>query len=261
MKPVPGGFATSRPGVGLNCELDHLVLAARTLDEGVAWCEETLGITPGPGGRHALMGTHNRVFAIGSEVFPRAYFEIIAIDPDALPGRAQGATFPLGVRRAAPCGPRQASPGRRRWFDLDDAGLQAVLARGPRLVHWVARTAELDAAVAALTAQGIDVGRVLQASRPTPQGELRWRIAVRDDGQRLFGGALPMLIEWGAVHPADALPESGVTLASLTLCARDPAVLRRALQALGLATTPEGGAAICATLNTPRGTVTLCSPP
>ena len=40
-------------------------------------------ITPGSGGRHALMGTHNRVFAIGSEAFPRAYFEIIAIDPDA----------------------------------------------------------------------------------------------------------------------------------------------------------------------------------
>jgi hypothetical protein len=31
-------------------QLDHLVVAARTLDEGVAWCEATLGVTPGPGG-------------------------------------------------------------------------------------------------------------------------------------------------------------------------------------------------------------------
>ena len=34
--------------------VDHLVIAAATLDEGVAWCEATLGVTPGPGGRHAI---------------------------------------------------------------------------------------------------------------------------------------------------------------------------------------------------------------
>ncbi len=215
----------------MNCELDHLVLAARTLDEGVAWCERTLGITPGAGGRHALMGTHNRVFAIGSPGYVRAYFELIAIDPEAPP------------------------PGRVRWFDLDHAAMQAALAHGPRLVHWVARTTDLDAAVAALAAQGIDAGRVLQASRTTPQGELRWRIAVRDDGARPFGGALPMLIEWGAAHPSDALPESGVTIATLALGAPDPAALRRALQALGLRGAVAKGPPLCATLNTPRGVV------
>ncbi len=223
------------PGAGLHCELDHLVLAARTLDEGVAWCERTLGITPGPGGKHALMATHNRVFAIGSTALPRTYFEIIAIDPEAPP------------------------PGRTRWFDLDDATLQAALARGPRLVHWVARTAALDAAVAALARQGVDAGRVLQASRATPRGELRWRIAVRDDGRRLFGGALPMLIEWGAAHPADALPDSGVTLTSLTLGARDPAALQRALQPLGIASPRATNPALRVSLNTPRGAVTLAT--
>ena len=31
--------------------LDHLVVMAASLDEGVAWCEATLGVTPGPGGQ------------------------------------------------------------------------------------------------------------------------------------------------------------------------------------------------------------------
>ena len=37
-------------------------------------------------------------------------------------------------------------------------------------------------------------------------------ITVRADGQRLFDGCLPTLIEWGDTHPAATMPESGVTL-------------------------------------------------
>ena len=43
--------------------LDHLVVAARTLEEGVAWVESRLGIAMGPGGKHAAMGTHNRLLS------------------------------------------------------------------------------------------------------------------------------------------------------------------------------------------------------
>jgi hypothetical protein len=49
----------------VSIELDQFVVAARTLDEGAAWCEATLGIAPGLGGKHPLMSTHYRVFAIG----------------------------------------------------------------------------------------------------------------------------------------------------------------------------------------------------
>ncbi len=47
-------------------QLDHLVVAARTLEDGVAWCEATLGVTPGlsgvavaegPAGLTARLGT------------------------------------------------------------------------------------------------------------------------------------------------------------------------------------------------------------
>jgi hypothetical protein len=194
--------------------IDHLVVAAPTLADGVAWCEATLGLTPGPGGAHALFGTHNRLLRLHSAAHPLAYLEIIAIDPAATP------------TRAAPL---------RRWFDLDDTTLRQRLAQaGPQLVHWVASVPDIAAAVAAWQAIGLDRGAVIDASRPTPQGELRWRITVRDDGQRLFGGALPTLIEWGDTHPAHGMPASGLTLAGLRLQHPEADRLRAALTAIGL---------------------------
>jgi len=224
--------------VSAGAQLDHLVVVATTLDEGVQWCEARLGVTPGPGGRHALMGTHNRLFSIASAAFPLAYFEIIAIDP------------------AAP------APPRRRWFDLDDAALQARVRReGPLLAHWVARVADAGAAVATLRAQGIERGEVIQASRPTAQGLLQWQITVREDGQRLYDGTLPTLIRWGAVHPAAAMPASGVTLQALTLHHPQADALATACHALGLrqVTVHDGPPELQARLHTPRGEVLLRS--
>ena len=42
-------------------EPDHVVVAARSLDEGADWCERILGVRPVEGGKHATMGTHNRL--------------------------------------------------------------------------------------------------------------------------------------------------------------------------------------------------------
>ena len=207
--------------------LDHLVVAARTLSEGVHWCEATLGITPGPGGKHPLMSTHNRLFNIGSEAFPNTFFEIIAIDPDAPP------------------------PGRARWFGLDTLDLSS----GPRLVTFVARTTALDGTLAALRGIGLDAGCALAASRDTPLGLLRWRIAVRDDGAVLCGGAMPTPIEWGDRHPAASMPASGVALRSVTL----RGVPRSALDSAQLSIADTPGPALEAHLDTPRGVITLCS--
>lgn len=213
--------------------VDHLVVAAASLAQGAAWCEAVLGVAPEAGGRHALMGTHNRLLAIGSQRFPQAYLEIIAIDPDAAP------------------------PGRPRWFDLDDPVLQARVAQGPVLVHWVARCADLAAEVDVLAEAGIDAGRALAAERDTPRGPLRWRIAVRDDGRRLADGALPTLIEWGAVHPAEALPARGIVLQELALCRLPEPVPARLPAEVRLTDT---GPALAATLATRHGRVTLESP-
>ena len=217
--------------------LDHLVIATRTLGEGLDWCEATLGMRPEAGGRHAFMGTHNRVFAIGSAAFPRAYAEIIAIDPEA------------------------ASPTQHaRWFDLDDAALQSALAAdGPQLVHWVARCDDIAATSAAMRAAGVDCGEVQAAERMTPQGLLRWRIGVRADGGRALAGAAPALIEWDDVHPTDSMPPSGVALKSLRV-AGWPAPLASLLPQTIECDADPGASPLRIGLTTPRGTVALRSP-
>jgi hypothetical protein len=100
--------------------IDHLVIAADSLDQGAAWSEATFGIQPSGGGKHPLMGTHNRVIAISSESFPDCYLEVIAIDADAPP------------------------PGRPRWFGLDHPEVREAVRESPRLVHAVARTHKIE---------------------------------------------------------------------------------------------------------------------
>jgi hypothetical protein len=213
----------------MSVALDHLVVAAASLDDGARWCEATLGLACQPGGRHALMGTHNRLLALEGG----AYLEIIAIDPHA---------------------PR---PARARWFGLDEPALQHSLARdGPRLVHWVARTADLEATRTALLAAGApDPGAPTAAAR----GAYRWRITLRDDGVPQAGGALPSLIEWArdSAHPAAALPDAGVALRALR-CRGLAAPVLAALGCVGLAASDAAEApTLAAHLDTPRGPVTL----
>lgn len=210
--------------------VDHLVIAAATLTEGVAWCEATLGVVPGPGGQHPLMGTHNRLLNISSARYPLCFLEVIAIDPEA------------------------AAPGRARWFGFDELDLSA----GPRLVNVVARTSALEAHLAALRDAGARPGDALRASRQTAAGLLQWAIAVAPDGR--LDGALPTLIQWDdeTLHPATRLPASGVTLERLRVQGIGPDVQ----QALQLAQTECVAAStmnIEAELATPRGPVLLRS--
>lgn len=213
-------------------EPDHLVIAARTLDEGAAWCEATLGVVPAAGGKHPTMGTHNRLLAVGSPRFARMYLEIIAIDPDA------------------------RVPTRARWFDLDSPDLRQAIAASPRLVHWATRTNDIDAGIVALRAAGQELGAAVAAERMTPRGLLRWRIALRADGRRLASGAVPLLIEWGDVHPCDALPESGVQVEQITI----GGVNESLAASLGVTAAPAGAAPLAVSLVTPRGRVELVAP-
>jgi hypothetical protein len=219
--------------------LDHLVIVAQTLEQGVAWCERVLGVTPGPGGTHPLMGTHNRLLRIATVDYPRAYLEIIAPDPAA---HAQ-------ARR----------PGSR-WFDMDDGKLMhEVQEHGPRLVHFVANVPDVALAASAWAGLGIDRGEALQASRMTAKGLLQWRITVRGDGRRLFDGCLPTLIEWEDVHAAAGMGESGLALQSLQVTHPDAPRLQEAFEAIGLhgVAVGQGPANLCATLLTPKGRVKL----
>jgi hypothetical protein len=162
--------------------LDHLVIAAASLEQGSAWCRQRFGIEPVAGGRHAFMGTHNRLVRLAGDdanAWPQAYLEIIAIDPAA------------------------AAPARPRWFGLDEPTVQAAIAVQPRLVHWVARDARLTARRAAWAAAGFDPGPIEATERETPEGPLRWRITVPPEGRPPGGAALPALIAWDeGRHPS-----------------------------------------------------------
>ena len=217
--------------------VDHLVVAAHSLEQGIAWCESTLFVTPAPGGDHPLMGTHNLLLKIETQQFARAYLEIIAIDPQA------------------------SDPRRKRWFDLDDPQLREAIRLGPRLVHFVASCDRSAVASSALDSLGIDRGPHLAAQRETTYGPLKWKISVRDDGQRLFYGCLPTLIEWEGRHPSENLPDSGLKLLSLTATHPRPDDLFTAYRAIHLEQVgiDAGPPNLSARLMTPLGEVTLDS--
>ncbi|WP_371061219.1 VOC family protein [Rhodosalinus sp. 5P4] len=111
---------------------------------------------------------------------PAEYLEVIAVHPEAPP------------------------PAGARWFGLDGF-------HGPaRLQAWICRVADLDAALAALpeAGQAVDLAR----------GDLRWRMAVPENGLAAWDGLFPALIEWQGPRAADRLAESGCGLRALDLC-------------------------------------------
>jgi len=230
-------------------QIDHLVVAATSLEQGVQWCEALFGITPALGGEHALFGTHNRLFKIATPKFSMAYFEIIAINPEAVRSKKTTTLHP------------------HRWFDLDNPELQKSISKEPRLIHFVASTPDIKAARMALRMEGIDRGPAIHAERQTSKGLLHWQISVRADGQRLFDGALPTLIQWGKpdateplrLHPRNTLPRSGVTLQSIDITHPSAEKLQAAYTSIGLngISISEGPANIKATLKTPKGIVVL----
>ena len=210
----------------LAVEPDHLVVAALDLAQGCDWVEARLGFRPQPGGRHVAMGTHNALLSLGL----RFYLEVIAVDPDG------------------------EKPPRPRWFDLDEPRLKADLAEGPQLVHWVARTDDIAAAVARMPSLGI--------ATPMARGDFAWRITIPDDGHRPGRGLVPTIIQWSdARHPADGLPDRGLRLALLAGEHPEPAAVRTDLATLGLSETLKVTYAksprIAAMIRTPRGTATL----
>jgi hypothetical protein len=213
----------------MHAALDHLVVVCADLAQGSAWAERVLGVRPQAGGRHATMGTHNRLLRLG----PQCYLELIALDPEG------------------------TTPARPRWFALDEPAVRARAAGEPFLHTWVAASDDLDAALGVVPALG--------EALPFARGDLSWRFALRPDGALNFDGMLPALIQWrGARHPCDGLPPCGVALHALTVTHPRAAELQRAFAALGMDTAVRvdaGPPRLCAHLATPRGALTLVSPP
>lgn len=162
--------------------LDHLALLARTLEEGVAYINDALGIDIPKGGQHPDMGTHNHLMALG----PDTYIEVITIDPAA------------------------GHPGRPRWFGLDDFDGE------PCLGTWIAGTPDIEASKAA---SPVDVGSVLHLSRGTLSWKIS---VADDGSLPLGGAFPSLIEwPAGGTHPASRMTDLGCRLTNLQVQSPD----------------------------------------
>jgi len=213
-------------------KLDHIVVGAASLDQGIAYIQEKLGIDIPKGGEHPLMGTHNHVMQLGNESF----LEVIAINPDAPP------------------------PTRPRWFGLDDPSVQYSVSKKPRLLTWVVNTTDL---VGLQTQMEFALGVVTPLSR----GDLSWLFAVPDDGRLLAGGLLPHAMQWQTnTHPSNNMADLNCRFSKLTIHHPYKAWMESILadlQASKLVTVQTlnnpGQAFMTAEIETPGGMCTLSS--
>jgi hypothetical protein len=211
-------------------ELDHIAVAAHSLEHGVAYVQELLGVEIPFGGAHPRMGTHNHLLRLGDSVF----LEVIAIDPSA------------------------PAPPRPRWFGLDDPALQAELRIAPRLLTWVVRTTQIAEVFLAAS-------RPLGAIEPMQRGERRWLITFPNDGSLVDDGLIPAVIQWPpGAHPASQMRDLGCTLERLVAAHPDPATYRRDLASIGAdrhlkigASAPGTRPHLLAHVRTPHGVRTL----
>ena len=163
--------------------LDHLVIAAETLQQGVDYIHSTLGVEIPKGGVHATMATYNHLMQLGNNV----YIEVIAIDPDARP------------------------PDHPRWFNLDDALMRESLRRQPRLITWVINTADI---LTTIDKSIFPIGYPTELRRDN----LSWQIGLTDDGRLLANGLVPYIIQWNTnQHPSQTMADSGCRLLSLDI--------------------------------------------
>jgi hypothetical protein len=182
-------------------EIDHIVLGARTLEEGAAFVEQHLGVKPQPGGKHEGAGTHNMLLGLG----PDCYLEIIAPDPS------------------------QPEPAHPRLFDLDDPATKTMLEAEPRLIGWVARTTAMDAVMARLGPRGGEM-------REMHRGDLSWRMALPPQRQDM-DNLLPPMIEWRGERAGKRLRDSHFRLVELQAEHPEAEALKAALGERGLGET------------------------
>ncbi len=206
--------------------VDHLVLSAPSLDEGISHVESLTGVVAAHGGAHPGMGTHNALLALGDDV----YLEIIAPDP-AQPEPAGG--HPFGVS--------------------DDGPIE--------LVSFAVRPSPggtIDQVVAAARSEGHDPGPIATMSRERPDGsELRWRLTMPPGA----GGdqRVPFVIDWGgSPNPARSSP-AGCQLVALEVQHPNADRLSALYAALGLALpiADADAARLSARIDSPRGEIEL----
>lgn len=208
----------------MKTKLDHLVIAATSLSEGVSYVREILGVDIPYGGEHPLMGTHNHLMQIGEDIF----IEVISQNPDA-------------EKPQHPC-----------WFGFDDPFVQKSIASGPRLLTWVVNTTDIQSCI---EGAAMGCGRVEQLRR----GNLEWLFGLPSDGRLLASGMFPYIIQWQTdKHPASLMAECGCFLEKLEIFHPKAKWLEAMFDSIGFSlgakvSLHQGDVALRAIFQTPSG--------
>ncbi len=125
--------------------IDHLVIAARSVEAAADLLERDLGLAVTGGGRHEAMGTYNRLVFLGD-----TYIELIGVFDAAL------------VRSSSS-------------FAVGNAALAQLEARGDGLATYALATGDVARDVERLRTAGSPIGEPVTGSRVRPDGEVvRW---------------------------------------------------------------------------------------
>ncbi len=182
----------------MQTRIDHLVIGAGSLIQGVNYVRNLLNVDIPYGGEHEKMGTHNHLMKLGDGVF----LEVIAIN-------------------------RQVEqPKRPRWYGLDDPFIQHRIENEPTLLTWVVNTQNIDGLIQNAI---FSLGKSEVISR----GDLSWSFGLPDDGRLLAGGLLPYAMEWHTdKHPSGNMIDMGCSLHALEIYHSYPVWLQTALESI-----------------------------
>ena len=182
----------------MSSRIDHVVIGAANLTSGSSILETKLNTKFSPGGEHKVMGTHNRLIKLQSNI----YLEVIAINPNV------------------------DKPTRPRWFSLDELNIKEKIKNSPRALCWVLEVDNIEDTVKKC---GYNPGEILLLSRD----DLTWKVTIPSDGKLVESGVLPILIEWPCnQHPSEKLNNTKVSLKKLSLFHPEPNKIQKIISNL-----------------------------
>ena len=185
--------------LNIQSKIDHIVIGASSLEDGVGYVKSVLGVDIPYGGEHIKMGTHNHLMQLGND----AFLEVIAVNEKIAP------------------------PNRPRWYGLDDPYTRQCLEQQPSLLTWVVNTGNINELMLHST---YSLGKPELISR----GNLSWNFGLPEDGRLLGSGILPYAIEWHTdVHPSKGMADLGCSFQRLEIFHPYPIWLKTSLKSIG----------------------------
>ena len=182
----------------MQTRIDHLVIGARNLAQGISYVKDCLGVDIPYGGVHETMGTHNHLMQLGNNSF----LEVIAINPAGDP------------------------VGQPRWYGLDDPFVRQQILVQPTLLTWVVNTTDINTFL-------LNAKMSFGKSTLIRRDNLSWYFGLPGDGRLLSSGILPYVIQWQTdTHPSTRMADPGCRIQDLHIHHPHPLWLNEILKSI-----------------------------